>query len=143
MKGQIFSIDFVAKRGVDQRRSRGKHPPMRRGQIFSIDFVLGITILSLGLAIALQTMDLAQRTVDAYAQVDTNQAELLAWNVTNGAVGVKNVTPYCLHYVNQSTDGNGCASFTCPERVFVAQRIVECPGPIGSRPCLMEVRTCG
>ncbi|MBU1197798.1 hypothetical protein KJ765_04795 [Candidatus Micrarchaeota archaeon] len=110
-----------------------------KGQVFSIDFVLAIAVLSLSLGIALQMVDLSQKSADSYAELQTNQAEMIAMNITNPTNGFNSATPYCRRYSN-GTDG--CLIFQCVERTFVAQRLVEC-GPSGSQgPCLLEVRTC-
>ncbi len=106
-----------------------------KGQIFSIDFVLAIAVLSLSLGIALQTMDLAQKNGDVYAQLHSNQAELIAQNWTYNTRNFSNTSPYCLQFSNGSGD---CSAFACTENTFTAQRLVECPQGV----CLLEVRTC-
>ncbi len=115
----------------------------RRGQIFSIDFVLAIAILSLALAIALQTVDLAQRNAGIYARLQTDNAEMIAQNYTNGTAGFVPATAYCVAYRgdHNTTDQCNAVNFQCASNTFVFRRLIECQSPV-KEPCLLEVRTC-
>ena len=107
-----------------------------KAQIFSIDFVMASAILLLAFGITLQTVDLAQKSADVYAALDTNNVEIIAQNLTVPIDGFRNYSPYCW----KRSDGteNTCGGFSCNGSVFTATRLVKCGGEV----CSIEVRSC-
>ena len=116
-----------------------------RGQIFSIDFLIAVSVLTLAMAIALQTSDLMQKRGTQFAQSQDSLSEAIAQQFVSKAPGFSFPDPalikWCYLYSNSSMGptSSGCSNLCLAAgNIFVAKRLVAC----GSTACSLEVRVC-